>query len=91
MRSYEFTIVTDLYNEEDSGEVVLVKKNMHLKWFCRDMALITDIEQAYDDFGNIRENVTKIYHEKVGTKIVLGTYDGLKKMLLEREIVKGYK
>lgn len=57
MYGHEFTIVQDFYAEqmgEDGPEVVLVKKNLKTKWYCRDLGMISDFGQAFNRDGNIR-------------------------------------
>jgi len=67
---YEFEIVTDLYNEKD-GELILVKKGLTTKWYCKDLSRITDCEQTYNELGNIRT---------LHTKIIVGGEDRIVKM-----------
>jgi len=58
MRGHEFTIVQDFYaevpNKEGDIEVVLVKKDLKTKWYCRDLEMVTSFGQAFNMKGNIR-------------------------------------
>jgi len=60
MRSHEFTVIQDLY-DQIGEEMVLIKKDMKIKWLCRDLDSISSIQQAYNEKGNIRMHHTKIF------------------------------
>lgn len=93
-KSHEFIVTRDLYNEvevEVDGQigiqVVLVKKDLKTKWFCKDLAVISGVEQAYNDNGNIRRDYCKITVDGIGEKIIKMRYNDAKQ-LIETEAFK---
>ena len=83
-KSHEFITVQNLYDDDDleEGKMRLIKKDMKLKWLCRDLDMITDVEQAYNDNGNIRIKYCKVYHRDIGSRVILGKYEETKRMIL---------
>jgi hypothetical protein len=85
MKSHEFIVTRDLYNEipTESGEyeLKLVKKNVRTKWFCKDVAIISSCEQTYNDKGNLKRDYCEIDVEGQGKKIIHMRYDDAKKII----------
>ena len=85
-KSHEFITVQNLYDDDDleEGKMKLIKKDLKLKWLCRDLDMITDVEQAYNDNGNVRLKYCKVYHRDMGPRVVVGNYEETKRLILEK-------
>ena len=89
-RGYEFIRLTDLYDEDENGNIHLVKEAVQTKWFCRDLEMISDVEQVFNDKGNIRTKRTRVYHDKLGDRIVLGRYKDILEIVTKQRNKVGY-
>jgi len=90
---YEFTVVQDLLKEVETSEgveLVLLKKNLQTKWYCRDLNMISSFAQTYNDNGNIRIHHTRI--TAAGEDMIVKLpYSKAKELFKGRTEVKGFK
>ena len=73
-------------------DVVLVKKDLKTKWFCKDLAVIASCEQHYNDKGNLRREYCKITVDGEGEKIIRMKYREAKQLIEQETYPKvGYR
>ena len=85
--------IRDLYDEvidPETGQIklVLLKKNVRTKWFCRDLSQIATFAQVYNNKGNLRPGKTIITHN--GEELMLDMKYKDVKTLLEPRTIKGF-
>ena len=84
MNGFEFIVVQDVYKEtydkDDNPSVVLSKENLKTKWYCRDLSMITEFEQAINADGNIRMHHTKVVANGI-ERIIRMPYKKAKELL----------
>jgi hypothetical protein len=80
-RGHEFTIVQDIVREGFEGELETVREDAVTKWYCSDLTLITDVEQVYNRYGELKKGYCRLFHSLLGDRVVKETYTNVKKLL----------
>jgi|SRR5690554_2760701 len=81
---YEFILVNDLYEEDDEGNSILIKKDMSLKHTCcvRDIDSVT---QMFNEKGRIKKDRCKITIRDGSIYTVKGSYDTIKDVVFPKK------
>lgn len=80
-RGHEFIIVQDIVREGFEGELEVVKEDAITKWYCSDLNLITDVEQVYNRYGELKKGYCRLFHTMLGDRVVKESYSKVRELL----------
>ncbi len=92
---HEFNIVCDIYKEviNDKGEadLVLIRKNLKKKWFCRNVYEISEVKEVINDNRRIIKNKCEVYSRYENKWVTIeGNYKDVVSLINKKTIIKGY-
>jgi len=80
-RGHEFIIVQDIVKENFEGELEVIREDAITKWFCSDLSLISDVEQVYNKYGELKKGYCRLYHAYLGERVVKAAYNTVKELI----------
>lgn len=78
--SYEFILISDIYDKDDDDNLVLKKKNVKYKYTC-PISDITGVEESISDTGRVYKDKCIVYLKDKGNTLVSDSYENIKKLI----------
>lgn len=88
--NYEFIVVQNLYDEDEDGNPVLVKRNVKSRYTC-PITDISSVEQTITNKGGIYKDRCTVYTKDRGAAVVQDNYDKIRDLISNKTIVRGFK
>lgn len=88
--TYEFIVVQNLYDEDDDGNPVLVKKNVKSRYTC-PINDVSSVEQSITAKGGIYKNRCTVYTKDRGAIPVIDNYYKIRGLINRKTTVNGFR
>ncbi len=89
--SYEFILISDIYDKDDEGNLILNKANVKYRYTC-PISDITGVEESISDKGRVYKNKCIVYLKDKGNTLVADSYETIQSLIAgTREQFTGFK
>jgi len=79
--SYEFILISDIYDKDDEDNLILRKKNVKYKYTC-PISDITGVEESISDKGRVHKDKCIVYLKDKGNTLVSDSYEKIQKLII---------
>ena len=88
---YEFILISDIYDKDDEGNLILNRKNVKYRYTC-PISDITGVEESISDKGRRHKDKCVVNLKDKGNTLVLDSYETIQKLIIgTRDKFIGFK